>query len=281
MSANERKTYDLVVVGAGMMGSAAARHASLIPATSVCLVGPEEPKEREGREIFGCWYDEGRVYRRVAELHTWSVLATESVARYSQLEAETGIKFHTEVGYLHATPDTQEFEDLMTVSRRHDLEAEDITTSWKTRFPYLNFGDDCLVFWEKNAGHLSPRDLVRAQQTAASQHGADILRDVVIEIIPSDADAHKWEVRTEGGRVVHGRRVLVAVGGSSALRPLFRHVAPERLPDLQLRTQTVAFLHVAEEEAQRLRQVDLRLKNDKKVNTAVTKVYVVIYSFSE
>ncbi|XP_037789991.1 monomeric sarcosine oxidase-like [Penaeus monodon] len=236
MSANERKTYDLVVVGAGMMGSAAARHASLIPATSVCLVGPEEPKEREGREIFGCWYDEGRVYRRVAELHTWSVLATESVARYSQLEAETGIKFHTEVGYLHATPDTQEFDDLMTVSRRHDLEAEDITTSWKTRFPYLNFGDDCRVFWEKNAGHLSPRDLVRAQQTAASQHGADIIRDVVIEIIPSDADTHN-------------------VGGSSALRPLFRHVAPGRLPNLQLRTQTVAFLNVAEEEAQRLRDL--------------------------
>lgn len=251
----ERKIYDLVVVGAGMMGSAAARHASLIPAISVCLVGPEEPKEREGRDIFGCWFDEGRVYRRVAELHTWSVLATESVARYSRLEEETGIKFHTEVGYLHATPDTQEFEELMAVSRRHELEADDVTASWRTRFPYLNFGEDCRVFLEKNAGHLSPRDLVRAQQTAASQRGADIVRDVVAEVMPSEADTHKWEVRTEGGRVVRGRRVLVAVGGSSALRPLFRHVSPGRLPDLQLRTQTVAFLKVAEEEAHRLRDL--------------------------
>ena len=39
-----RKIYDVVIVGAGMMGSAAARHATTIPGTSVCLVGPDEPK---------------------------------------------------------------------------------------------------------------------------------------------------------------------------------------------------------------------------------------------
>lgn len=34
--------YDLVVVGAGLIGSATARHASQWG--RVCLVGPEEPK---------------------------------------------------------------------------------------------------------------------------------------------------------------------------------------------------------------------------------------------
>ena len=39
--------YDVVVVGAGMIGSATARHVSIIdPTLKVCLVGPSEPKVR-------------------------------------------------------------------------------------------------------------------------------------------------------------------------------------------------------------------------------------------
>ena len=37
-------TYDLCIVGAGMIGSAAARHASARPDIRVCLIGPTEPK---------------------------------------------------------------------------------------------------------------------------------------------------------------------------------------------------------------------------------------------
>jgi 2-polyprenyl-6-methoxyphenol hydroxylase-like FAD-dependent oxidoreductase len=36
--------YDVCVVGAGMIGSAAARHASSSLGTKVCLIGPTEPK---------------------------------------------------------------------------------------------------------------------------------------------------------------------------------------------------------------------------------------------
>ena len=35
--------YDLCIVGAGMFGSAAARHASANVGVKVCLVGPDEP----------------------------------------------------------------------------------------------------------------------------------------------------------------------------------------------------------------------------------------------
>ena len=44
MASSKSKIYDLVIIGAGMMGSAAAKHASLIPNTSICLLGPDEPK---------------------------------------------------------------------------------------------------------------------------------------------------------------------------------------------------------------------------------------------
>ena len=36
--------YDLCVIGAGLIGSAAARHASQNSNVKVCLIGPSEPK---------------------------------------------------------------------------------------------------------------------------------------------------------------------------------------------------------------------------------------------
>lgn len=41
---NGERIYDLCIVGAGLIGTAAASHASKWG--SVCLVGPEEPKVR-------------------------------------------------------------------------------------------------------------------------------------------------------------------------------------------------------------------------------------------
>lgn len=42
--------FDLCVVGAGLIGSAAAKHASR--SSSVCLVGPDEPT---GKELSLLW----------------------------------------------------------------------------------------------------------------------------------------------------------------------------------------------------------------------------------
>ena len=45
MSTSARDVYDVMVVGAGMIGSAAARYASANQALRVCVVGPAEPSQ--------------------------------------------------------------------------------------------------------------------------------------------------------------------------------------------------------------------------------------------
>ena len=45
MSISSRDVYDVMVVGAGMIGSAAARYASQNRALKVCVVGPAEPSQ--------------------------------------------------------------------------------------------------------------------------------------------------------------------------------------------------------------------------------------------
>lgn len=57
----------------------------LINTTKIKMLQP-----RKGHEIFGCWFDEGRICRRVAFEHTWSVLATKSIDRFRTIEKMTG-----------------------------------------------------------------------------------------------------------------------------------------------------------------------------------------------
>merc|ERR1712038_78822 len=94
----------LAVVGAGMIGSSAARWAAaqLISNAGrlqqpergqIALVGP-------GEEAWGAWADDGRTTRVLEPSKSWRLLAENSVSRYRSLEQESGIEFFHEVGYL-------------------------------------------------------------------------------------------------------------------------------------------------------------------------------------
>ncbi|XP_069985822.1 monomeric sarcosine oxidase isoform X2 [Penaeus vannamei] len=252
--ASTKKVFDLVIIGAGMMGSAAAYHSSQIPGTSVCLVGPSEPKVRKEHEIFGCWFDEGRICCRVHEKHTWSVLSSRSIQRYREIEKQTGINFYSNVGNIQCLEKKEEFESLLQMNQQMTASAEDVSKKWNDIYPFFNFPDDIYILQEKvNAGHISPREQVRAHQTAALQHGTEIVRKIVSTVTPADNPDYKWQVETECGSVIYCTHVLVAAGGFAGLKNLFQNVKPGMVPDLDLRTQTVAYLRIDEDEAQRLK----------------------------
>lgn len=248
--------FQLVVVGAGLMGSAAAFHASQLSNISVCLVGPPEPKSRQEADIFGCWHDEGRLYYRISSDHTWQVVSSRSIERLANLDELTGIKLCTETGCIHIYKDKMKLEEMMEVSRQLDLDGQDISHTWKNIFPFFNMPEGSSICFEKKcAGHLSPRKLVEAHQKAAQMAGTHLLREIVMTVRPSQTAMHRWEVVTENGTVLRCQQVLVAAGGYAALKPLFQHVKPGFVPKLELRTQTVAFLQISEEEAHRLRRM--------------------------
>ncbi|XP_063592230.1 monomeric sarcosine oxidase-like [Penaeus indicus] len=191
--ASTRKVYDLVIIGAGMMGSAAAYYSSQIPGTSVCLVGPAEPKVRKEHEIFGCWYDEGRICCRVQEKHTWSVLSSKSIERYREIEKQTGINFYSNVGCIQCLVEKEDFDSLLEMNQQMKAGTEDISSEWNDLYPFLNFPDGSYILQEKvNAGHISPREQVRAHQTAALQRGAEIVRKIVSTVTPADNPDYKY-----------------------------------------------------------------------------------------
>ncbi|GBN25849.1 hypothetical protein AVEN_58861-1 [Araneus ventricosus] len=122
--------YDLCVIGAGMFGSAAARHASANPRLKACVIGPREPtaEERKEREIFSSHYDEGRIVQVIEENFSISVLSKHTINRFRELEKLSGIKFYNPVGFLLAAEKgSKDAINLLQTLLSHNIAFSDLS----------------------------------------------------------------------------------------------------------------------------------------------------------
>lgn len=204
--------YRTIVIGRGLIGSAAARHLSALT-DGVALLGPDEPADRAAHKgVFASHYDEGRMTRVVDPDPAWSITARRSIDRYAEIEARSGIRFFTNSGYLGiGSPGSDYLDRSETAGRAHGADTERLDAAgMRARFAFLNVPDDANGLYEgERAGHISPRAMVRAQTEVARQQGAAIVNDhaTAVRAMPGGV-----EVETAGGRVLEAERVLVAAG---------------------------------------------------------------------
>ena len=234
----------LAVIGRGLIGSAAARHLSG-SGYDVTLVGPSEPSDYQTHAgVFASHYDEGRITRGLDPYPFWSKVSRASIARYREIEAQSGIGFYSEVGILMAGPKgSAPISSVVDVAKTAGIAFEQLDQAGlKLRFPYFAFEDDVLgVFEAVNAGHISPRRLVQAQTTCARQNGAVVV-DAVVEGLSEGSD-HVTLATSCGD--MRFDRVLVATGGFSEA------LLGERSP-LTPYARTVAMFRISEAEGHRL-----------------------------
>lgn len=204
--------HRIIVVGRGLIGSAAGRHLAGLT-DGVALLGPDEPADRAAHSgVFASHYDEGRMTRIVDPDPVWSVTAKRSIDRYAEIEAESGIRFFTPSGYLGIGGPDADYLD-----RSHAAGAAlGAETVWldaagiRDRFPFLAVADDTRGLQETGrAGHLSPRAMVRAQCEVARKRGATIIAEEAIGI---RAVTGGIAVETAGGNVHRAEKVLIAAG---------------------------------------------------------------------
>lgn len=204
--------HRIIVIGRGLIGSAAGRHLTELT-DGVCILGPDEPADRAAHTgVFASHYDEGRMTRVVDPDPNWAITAKRSIDRYADLEARSGIRFFTESGYLGIGAPGSDYIARSEAAGR-SLGA-DITrldaAGIRRRFPFLRVPDDAEGLHEgRRAGHLSPRAMVRAQTEAARRQGAEIVAEEAAAIRPV---AGGVEVETAAGTVLRAERALVAAG---------------------------------------------------------------------
>lgn len=239
--------FQAVVIGAGMMGSSAAKYLAK-SLERVALIGPGEPKDPAVHEgVFASHYDAGRITRTIDPDSDWARLANRSIARYAEIERESGIKFYTEAGCLVVGPtpggDNQLIADVIDASTRLNILPEQFDDqSLKSKFQYFSFEEGCTGVFEKdNAGHVNPRELVRAQCAIAVKNGADHIEQIVTALTDK---GDYVDVSLDDGRVITAEKVLVSCGGFTN----GNHLLPNDLK-LDVYGRTIALFEVPDDQA--------------------------------
>lgn len=235
--------YDIAVVGAGMMGSAAARHLAQ-DGRRVALIGPEEPDDpKQHRGVFASHYDAARITRALDTEADWASLATRAMARYPELDGAGG---YVPCGALMAGPETGAFlqkarEVAAELATAHETLSPDALA---TRFPMLSFPSEIAGLYETRGGYIDPRAHVAAQINAARAAGAAYMPEEVTEASESAAGV---TLKLTSGGMVRAERAIFACGAFSTAPGLL----PAPLP-LTVYARTVALLEVDAAEAERL-----------------------------
>lgn len=240
-------TYDIAVIGNGLLGSAALRHlATSCPDLKVCGIGPPEPRDRKTHTgVFASHYDQGRITRILDPSSLWGKLARESIAQYPIIEAESGVVFHQRVGCLRATDIAERVAEIDACAAAYQPPHRRLdAVGCRETYPFLSFSDD-FVAWDETgeAGYINPRQLIEAQLKAAQARGATVMREIV-ESLEIRGDG--VSVRMREGSEVRAKKALLTAGGYS-------NILLRRKLNLPTKSHTILLAEVPAEEIDRLR----------------------------
>ena len=179
--------YDVIVIGLGGMGSAAAYHLAARGQRVLGLeqYGPAHDKgaSHGGSRIVRQSYFEGPDYvpllLRAYEL--WERLARDAAREVITL---TG-------GVMVGRPDSRTVAGSRLSAQEWDLEHEILSAAeLRRRFPTMNPAPDEIALYESRAGFVRPEATVAAHLTLATRHGARLL---------FHEPAQSWEPLPGGG----------------------------------------------------------------------------------
>ena len=202
-----RPDVDVIVVGAGVMGAAAAWQVA-----------------RSGRQVLlvdrfaaghthGASHGASRIYRQAYGSARYLRLAADALPLWRELEAETGAALLTTTGGVdHGDPAS--VAEIAATLAAHDvphdwLDPDRAALLW----PGMRF-DGPVLHQPDRAGRIAADQAVAAFIAAARGHGAEVRRPLAVTEIDIRGD-DQVRVRTPDG-VLGARRVIVAAGAWSA-----------------------------------------------------------------
>ncbi|MCF2128750.1 N-methyl-L-tryptophan oxidase [Strepomyces sp. STD 3.1] len=191
-------TYDVIVIGLGGMGSAAAHHLS---ARGARVLGLERfgPVHNRGSSHGG-----SRITRQsYFEDPAYVPLLLRAYELYADLERATGRDIALLCGgVMVGRPDSWTVSGSLRSAREWDLPHEMLDArEIRRRFPTLAPRDDEVALYEAKAGLLRPENTVAAHLQLATRQGADLHFEEPVT---------RWEPYRDGVRVHTGENTYTA-----------------------------------------------------------------------
>ena len=209
------QTFDVIVVGAGGMGTAAACHLARRGARVLALDRFPPAHDR------GSSHGQTRLIRQAYYEHPDYVpLLLRAYDSWRELEAASGRRLLVESGLVMAGPETGDVvPGALHSARIHGLAVETLTAAdAEARWPAFRVPHDWRVVFEPQGGYLFVEDCVRAHVEQAVSHGADLRSGITV---------HGWRsagsdviVDTDAGSFAAARLVLCPGAWASGLLQL-------------------------------------------------------------
>ena len=219
-------SYDVIVVGLGGMGSAAAYH---LAARGQRVLGLERfgPAHNLGSSHGG-----SRIYRQAYfEDPAYVPLLLRAHELWEKLATDSGHEVFTQTGGLViGREDSQAFAGTLRSAQQWGLDHEVLTAAdIRSRFPTFKPGADDLAFYERKAGVARPEATVTAHLDLARVHGADLHFVETVFGWQADGPGGKAWVVTDRG-IYTADRLVIAPGAwaSNLLSDLGVTVTVER-----------------------------------------------------
>lgn len=203
--------YDVIVIGAGVMGSATAYRLARSGAKVLLLEQFALGHER------GSSHGHSRIIRRSYE-HPGYVRLMESAYRaWRDLEADAGVSLITTSGGLDlGKPTGSNVLSCCEAMRAEDVPFELLDAeTLRSQFPQFHIAEDDVGVYQPDAGILNASQCVAVLTQQAQRYGAEVVADQHVERVAPDGDG----VSVQAGITTYraGRAVITA---GSYLGPL-------------------------------------------------------------
>ena len=199
--------HDVIVVGLGAMGSAAAFHLARRGARVLGLDRFAPPHDR------GSSHGRSRIIREAYfEDPLYVPLVRRAYELWEELEIATGAQIFRQTGGLMLGPrDGTVVAGALARARQHGLPVEELSApEVARRFPGFRPTVDMVGVWEPRAGYLVPERAVAAHLALAARHGAELRTGE--SVLRWEAGGDRVEVATAGGATYVARRLVLAAG---------------------------------------------------------------------
>lgn len=230
-------TYDVIVLGMGVMGSAAAYHLAQAGYKVLAL------EQFAVDHTNGSSIDASRIFRHAYDHPAYVALARAAYPLWHALEAETGAQLMRYTGALDwGHPDTRTLAAF-----KGTVEATGVEHEWLTpaevsqRFPQFRLDDDMMAIYHADAGYLIASRCVLMLAQQAEKHGAVIQTNARVQAVTAHADAVTVRTASESSSAA---RLIITAGSwsSQILNQLDLHLplTPTRQQVIYFETQAPA-----------------------------------------
>jgi len=210
-------SYDVIVLGLGAMGSAAAQHLA------------QRSKRVLGIEQFTSPHDKGsshgasRMIRQAySESPAYIPLVLRAYELWGKLEQDTGQRLlNITGGLILGSSDGALVTRGIAAAEQHGINYRVYKPhEIRERFPAIRPLESDIAVHEERAGYLFPEECIRAQLKVAAQHGAELHFEEKIQSWTADASG----VRVTTNRAAYEAERLVITAGpwaNESLREFF------------------------------------------------------------